>query len=66
MPQKIVKAKADYMKIKIMDKKGNSKMIWKQLKHLGYAKKSRVNMKTVLEIDNELCAEEKKVVLFFN
>ena len=66
MQQKIKKAKTEYISNKIQENKGNSKKLWEQLKHLGYAKNCKKESKTVLKIEDELCFDGKKVASYFN
>ena len=53
--REIKKAKSSFFKDKIEENKNNPKKLWKQFKSLGYSSKSKVNSKTVLNIDNNLC-----------
>ncbi len=66
LQQNIRKIKSTYISDKIQENYNNSKNLWKQLKKLGYSGKSKVNSKTVLKIEDELCFDGKKIASYFN
>ena len=64
--REIKKAKSNFFKDKIEENKNNPKKLWNQFKSLGYSNKSKVNSKVVLNIDNTICFQPKRIVQYMN
>ena len=65
--QRTVKiAKAEYFSHQIKVNKSNPKKLWSHLKNLGYSNKTTDKTNIVLNINNELCHDSKKVADFIN
>ena len=62
----IKKAKANHFQEKVEEHKDNSNLLWKQFKTLGYSNKNKEKSRTVLEINNEKCYDNKKVANHHN
>ena len=62
----IKKAKSDFLVNKIEKNQNNSKELWKCIKTLGFGDKNKAQSKIVLEINVELCFEEKEIANHFN
>ena len=59
--REVKKSKSNYSKDKIEEHKNDPKKLWKQFKSLGYSSKSKVNSKIVLNNDDNICFEPKKI-----
>ena len=64
--REIKKAKSNFFKDKIEENKNNPKKLWNQFKSLGYSNKSKVNSKVVLNIDNTICFQPKRIAQYMN
>ncbi len=62
----VKKAKSDYLSSQIEENKNNPKKLWQHLKGLGYNSKSKENCNMVLNIDGEMCYDNKKVADHIN
>ena len=62
----VKKAKTEYFANEIELNKSNPRKLWSHLKNLGYSHKSKDKGKIILNIDDELCHDPKKVADHIN
>jgi len=64
--KEVKRAKSEYITNQIEENKNDSKSLWKHLKDLGYSSKSQSSAKVVLNIDDKICFDDKKIANYFN
>ena len=64
--RKVRKAKSNYLKDRLEENKNNPKKLWKQFKTLGYSNKNKEKSKIVINIENNVCFDPKKIAQYMN